>query len=420
MTNGNGSSRTIVRDIFGDEIHQVTSPPSGEQPQARSSVYGSQSAYRPYQVQPAPPLSGSHGVGMPAQPHHANYGAGTPVQHHSAGYATGIQPQPHLANYGAGMHSGSQPSGHGTFGQAVPFAQNGYVVPNQSHQVVSQNGSPSAWRSRNKLGSVIGIITAVTLTVGAVGGAAFFGQKYWCEQMTKIQTEIGNLKKGLEGKILAVQNQVVSQDELNVKMQKVLADSTVYLKTSRQNSFGNTVEEEVGTGVVIDKGVVLTDLHLIKNVDRIFISTADGKHVFEARIIHDDPLHDKAILQVNGLEAPALPLAKDAAEKGAQVFCIGETLGEKGAFSSGEVSVPSDYEGYMLLSLPGKGERDSGSAVINGKGELVATITGAVINENGEVIYGLFRAMPVQDLNPIISWWHHNKGDYLEGSEVKA
>ncbi len=435
MTNGNGKSTTIVRDIFGDEITQ-SEPLPNEYISRRQSSYGSPGTYQTTQGAElhVPSQSMNYDAGAYAQAQPSYYGGEPHAQPQPSHYGAGLQhAQPLTVNYGAPMPTQPQTANYGTFAQSGPSAHTAgsYGMPSPQGAaaagfIMNQNrGLVGIARTRNKLGTLVTIATTLALTVGAVGSAAYFGEKFWTEQMTKIKGEIGSLKTSLEGQIVTVQknvddSKVLSQEELNIQMQKTLAKSTVYLKVSRINSWGERIEEEVGTGVVTDKGVVLTDLHLVKGADRILVSTSDSKQVLEAEVIHDDKLHDKALLLVHGLEAPPLPISTTDVVKGTQLFCIGNTLGEKGAFSTGEVSVPSDSDGDMLISLPGKTEGDIGSAVINKKGEIVAVIKDWVISETGEPIDGLFKATQVRDLRPILSWWQHNKDKYLGDSHKRA
>ncbi len=84
-----------------------------------------------------------------------------------------------------------------------------------------------------------------------------------------------------------------------------------------------------GSGVVVSQyGHVLTNYHVVRNAARVTV-TSEGKE-FGAAVIDTDPELDIAVLQVPGLNLPAVPLGdSDKLQIGEWAIVIGNPLGEE-------------------------------------------------------------------------------------------
>lgn len=117
------------------------------------------------------------------------------------------------------------------------------------------------------------------------------------------------------------------------------------------------VVKGVGTGVVIlDKGVILTNLHVVAGAERVQITFADGS-VSEAGVMNVQPENDLAVLQAktipDDLVAATLRPSRDLA-MGDHVIAVGFPFGIGPSVSSGIVSgLKREYrspEGNKILS----------------------------------------------------------------------
>jgi S1-C subfamily serine protease len=150
-------------------------------------------------------------------------------------------------------------------------------------------------------------------------------------------------------------------------------------------------ERSVGSGVVIlDKGIILTNLHVVAGAKLVKVVFADGLQS-EAAIIAGQPENDLAVLQAktvpDDLVAATLRSTADLA-LGDQVIAVGFPFGIGPSVSAGVVSgLGREYrspEGQRLLTNliqfdaaanPG----NSGGPLVNADGEVVGIVT-AILN----------------------------------------
>lgn len=89
------------------------------------------------------------------------------------------------------------------------------------------------------------------------------------------------------------------------------------------------VDQDIGTGFVVDKGMVVTNKHVVGSGNVTYkIVDKDGREYSVSRI-YRDPVNDLAILQVEELDLPVATLGdSDSVQVGQYVIAIGTALGE--------------------------------------------------------------------------------------------
>ena len=104
---------------------------------------------------------------------------------------------------------------------------------------------------------------------------------------------------------------------------------------------GALTSQAGGTGVLVgEDGLVLTNAHVLENVDQAVIVTRDGAAWPVRRWCTDDQ-SDLAILQIDGDQMPALPLAAAEPDRHSGVFVVGYPPGEpRAAIRRGRVVRP--------------------------------------------------------------------------------
>ena len=172
---------------------------------------------------------------------------------------------------------------------------------------------------------------------------------------------------------------------------------------------GEEIVASTGTGVVIlDKGVILTNIHVVAGAKRIGVTFADGLES-DAEITGTRPEDDLAVLQAktipDDLQAATLQ-STSGLEPGDHVTAVGFPFGIGPSVSSGVVSgLRREYrspEGKRLLTNliqfdaavnPG----NSGGPLLNASGEVVGIVTGILNPTEQRVFVGIGFAVPIEN-----------------------
>ena len=172
---------------------------------------------------------------------------------------------------------------------------------------------------------------------------------------------------------------------------------------------GEDHEDAVGSGVVIvDKGTILTNLHVVAGADRIKVTFADGMES-EATIVGLQPEHDLAVLQAKSvpddLTAATLRSTGDLLV-GDHVVAVGFPFGIGPSASGGVVSgLKREFrspEGQRLLTNliqfdaaanPGS----SGGPLVTADGEVVGIVTAILNPSEQRVFIGIGFAVPIEN-----------------------
>jgi serine protease Do/serine protease DegQ len=171
--------------------------------------------------------------------------------------------------------------------------------------------------------------------------------------------------------------------------------------------FERRYSEGVGSGVVISAdGYILTNNHVImardgEPADELLVELNDGREL-SAQLVGRDPLSDLAVLKVEAVDLPFLPIAdSDLLEVGDVVFAIGNPMGVGLTITQGIVSATgrnnlsilgeSGYESFIQTDAP-INPGNSGGALVDAYGRLVGINT-AILSRSGGSI-GLGFAIP--------------------------
>lgn len=192
------------------------------------------------------------------------------------------------------------------------------------------------------------------------------------------------------------------------KAYEMIRPSVVRVQGLVGGPIGEDIEVGVGTGVVIvDKGIILTNLHVVANADWVKVVFADGLES-EASVMGLRPEHDLAVLKAkivpDDLAAATMRSTGDLSV-GDQVVAVGFPFGIGPSASAGVVSgLRREFrspEGKRLLTNliqfdaaanPG----NSGGPLVTADGEVVGIVT-AILNPNERVFIGIGFAVPIEN-----------------------
>jgi S1-C subfamily serine protease len=124
--------------------------------------------------------------------------------------------------------------------------------------------------------------------------------------------------------------------------------------------------QSLGSGFVVDaeKGIVITNNHVISDADEIEVNFSDGS-TLKAELVGTDPLSDLAVIKLVGASglAPIEFADSDELNVGDSAIAIGAPLGLSGTVTNGIVSAlyrSIDVQSAAAPETPGDGSEEEG------------------------------------------------------------
>lgn len=144
-----------------------------------------------------------------------------------------------------------------------------------------------------------------------------------------------------------------------------------------------------GSGWVAGDGLVVTNAHVVAGEDDTVVQVAGEGDRLDARAVAFDPRNDIAVLRVDGLDARALPMAREA-EAGTEAAILGfpkngpydvraARLGRTGEVLSQDAygNGPLEREVLTFRGLVRSG--NSGGPLVDGAGRVVGTVFASAV-----------------------------------------
>jgi serine protease Do len=167
----------------------------------------------------------------------------------------------------------------------------------------------------------------------------------------------------------------------------------------------------MGSGMILDKeGRILTNFHVVDDVDEIKIQLAD-KSSYEAEIVSTDPPTDIAVIRIKGRVPENLPIVElgdsDALEVGHLVMAVGAPFGFVQTVTTGVLSAAgrsgigiNDYENFLQTDAainPG----NSGGPLVNMRGQVIG-INSVIATHGPGQFAGVGFAIPINMVKTIL------------------
>ena len=215
----------------------------------------------------------------------------------------------------------------------------------------------------------------------------------------------------------------LAQQEIDAAVQRTLAEQVlpspaakvfrgvhgaiVHVRTSADAlEYDEYLQRSTGSGVVIvNRGTILTSLHVVAGAGRIRVTFADGLES-DAKIVREQPENDLAVLQAVTVPddlAAATMRPKADLKPGDAVVAVGFPFGIGPSVTAGVVSgLKRQFrttQGDLLSNLiqfdaavnPGS----SGGPLLNAAGEVVGIVT-AILDPGGGGFAGIGFAVPIE------------------------
>jgi serine protease Do len=203
-----------------------------------------------------------------------------------------------------------------------------------------------------------------------------------------------NLNRERRALVSAVIPSVVSiktSKKAPVRRQYLLDPSDFFNRNSRQNRNPNEeamVQNSLGSGVVVTaEGHIITNNHVVDQVDEIEVQLSDGR-TKKAKLIGADAMVDLAVLKIDEPGLKPLKLGdSDSVQVGDFVVAIGNPFGFEETVTDGIISSkgrPNRVDGFgdYLQTNAAINPGNSGGPLVNLRGEVIGINT-AIISRTG-------------------------------------
>jgi serine protease Do len=173
----------------------------------------------------------------------------------------------------------------------------------------------------------------------------------------------------------------------------------------------------MGSGMILDThGYVLTNFHVVRDVDTIKVTLAD-KRTFDAKIAGTDPKTDVAVLHLEGKVPSDLPPVtlgdSDALRVGDLALAVGAPFGLTQTVTEGIISATgradigvADYEDMLQTDAP-INPGNSGGPLVNMRGEVIGMNT-AIASSVGQYA-GIGFAIPSNMIKALLGKLTHGE-----------
>ena len=189
---------------------------------------------------------------------------------------------------------------------------------------------------------------------------------------------------------------------------EAIRPSVVQVVSLGKDDKGKEEEQGVGTGVVIvDKGVILTNLHVVQGADKLKLVFADGTES-GASVVGAQPENDLAVLQAHTVpdDLPAATMRSTAdLLPGDEVVAVGFPFGIGPSVSAGVVSglgrsfrSPEGTQeiGNLIQFDAAANPGNSGGPLVTMGGEVVGIVTGILNPTSHRTFVGIGFAVPIE------------------------
>jgi S1-C subfamily serine protease len=250
---------------------------------------------------------------------------------------------------------------------------------------------------------IIGIVALALVIAGAAGAYTFYLGEQLAASQEQQTAEISTLRYEMiaQGEETLVRIDTLDSELKGIALgmeQSFINAAELYQETSQGIVRISDGEKVLGSGFAFDaEGHILTPQHVAEGQNPIYIISADG-HTSPATIIGTCEYSDIAVLK-HSLSIPALTLT-DSAEVniGQPIVVIGHPLALPGTITSGIVS-QTNRTAEVLYDSKSRGVANliqldaavnfgnSGSPLLNSKGEVIGMIIARIDPNVGEGAY---------------------------------
>ncbi len=225
--------------------------------------------------------------------------------------------------------------------------------------------------------TLVAITGVILLTILGIAGGMYL-------QKLRTDTSLTSINAADDGN-----NSPTVQENTIAAIAEQVGPSVVSIVTSSQaRSYYGTVDQAgAGTGIIVSAdGYVMTNNHVVENVDDVSVIASNGTQYDDVTIIGRDPLNDVAFLKIKSdTEFKPVVLGNSSTVRiGQQVVAIGNALGQySNTVTSGIIS----GIGRPITAEGGNGQTESLTDLIQTDASInPGNSGGPLLNMSGQVI----------------------------------
>lgn len=274
-------------------------------------------------------------------------------------------------------------------------------------------------QNKRKVFGYVGIVLALTVVVGA--STVFFQMRPTAaaeavtvsERATVVESPFTQAVQQVKDSVVGVNNYARTSSRSNGYYY-----GFGFGNSGPDSSESREVLQGSGSGVVIAKGYVLTNYHVVESASSLEVTTGDD--TYPATVAGYDENLDVAVLKCEGLNlAPAVLGDSDLLNVGDWAICIGNPLSFTGTTTVGVISAlnreitnttrdvygrRTEYKNAMIQTDAAINSGNSGGGMFNVAGELVGIpslkYTGSYYSS--ATVEGIGMAIPINAAKPLI------------------
>ncbi|MEN3371048.1 MAG: serine protease Do [Verrucomicrobiota bacterium] len=198
-------------------------------------------------------------------------------------------------------------------------------------------------------------------------------------------------RRALVSSVIPAVVSIKTSKKVAIRRQYQLDPSEFFNRNPRQFRNPNEeamVQNSLGSGVVVSaEGHIITNNHVVDQVDEIEVQLSDGR-TQKARLVGADAVVDLAVLKIDGASVKPLKFGdSDAVQAGDFVLAIGNPFGFEETVTDGIISSrgrPNRVDGFgdYLQTNAAINPGNSGGPLVNLRGEIIGINT-AIISRSG-------------------------------------
>jgi S1-C subfamily serine protease len=252
----------------------------------------------------------------------------------------------------------------------------GYVARSDGFTSFSPgNCTPRALKKSRAFGlpAVVCVFLLVTSSLYFVTGTALAGNT-----LSSLEDELAQIVENVKTSIVTVSCQYDVR-----RASAFLWPLDAFQSRTSQSASSKRM---VGSGIVYTEEIVVTSGSVVRSSEAVTVAFEDGRS-YEAQVLGFDRNANVCVLRVTGLRARPIPIGNSKSIRvGSLVVLMGNSFGKLPTVALGTVSgrqkVARTHGKWEVIQLSGPVHPgNSGGAVLNTRGELVAMVMGRLVGE---------------------------------------